>query len=473
MRGWRTLGVVIAIAIAGVVFLGAMVQFLAPDLAYAIKDRAAEIASGNAGKTYRIAAGSRTGSGYLVGAVLNRYLEANDGYELDLTSRASPEVAATLSAADERAGLDFSGADFAIVNSTTDDAIDSDDVVGVAALDTQYFFVIVPSSSDVRELRDLTGTVNPGTQGRLPTLGERVLDYYGLVASGQVSIVRPERGTNIEDFEAGHMKAATRTQALHSELIENIMRGGGYRLVPIADHDALARALPGARADFIPSGLYGPERRIPLEPVPTITVRQLLVARADVPGRVVRDVLEALYDPLFARDMQYALDEESGQDLAGMPLHPAAELYYHRNDAVTSDRLGRLSFLATVIAAVFAGWQFMARFRRQERIRSQRKLLGAKLTMLHAIRHRIDEAADEGHAQMLIRAADDLLSSAELDNAEDLLDAEGIQSLRSLHRMCWLALDQRRGRLEPSPATAPEAAAPSGLAATAAPVTAS
>ena len=86
MRNGRTFRAVIAVAIAGIVFLAAAVQFLAPDLAYAVKDRAAEIASGDAGKTYRLAAGSRTGSGYLVGAMLNRYLAANDGYELDLTS---------------------------------------------------------------------------------------------------------------------------------------------------------------------------------------------------------------------------------------------------------------------------------------------------------------------------------------------------------------------------------------------------
>ena len=74
MRNGRTFRAVIAVAIAGIVFLAAALQFLAPDLAYAVKDRAAEIASGDTGKTYRLAAGSRTGSGYLVGAMLNRYL---------------------------------------------------------------------------------------------------------------------------------------------------------------------------------------------------------------------------------------------------------------------------------------------------------------------------------------------------------------------------------------------------------------
>ena len=115
------------------------------------------------------------------------------------------------------------------------------------------------------------------------------------------------------DFEAGLMTAVSRTQTLHSDLIEGLVSGGGYRLVPIRDHDALAKAIPGTRPGFIPSGLYGPNRRIPAEPVPTITTTQLLVGRADLPGRVVRDLLEVIYDPRFARDLQYDLSEENGR----------------------------------------------------------------------------------------------------------------------------------------------------------------
>jgi hypothetical protein len=42
-----------------------------------------------------------------------------------------------------------------------------------------------------------------------------------------------------------------------------------------------------------------------------------------------------------------------------------------------------------------------------------------------------------------MRQADDLLCDAEQDAAAGLLDAEGIQSLRSLHQVCWLAMRDR------------------------------
>ena len=38
---------------------------------------------------------------------------------------------------------------------------------------------------------------------------------------------------------------------------------------------------------------------------------------------------------------RYQHDQSAGRNVGGLPLHPAAEIYYHRNDLLTSDRLGR------------------------------------------------------------------------------------------------------------------------------------
>jgi len=442
MRGGRAFGVAAAAGVVGVGFLAATLEFLAPDLAYRVHDRAAELVSGHGDRPYRIAIGSQTGTSYRVGTVLNRYLASKVGYELELVSPPNGMLNALVDPA--------SGTDFGIINSADDEIVEADGIVGLAALEPQYFFVIVPNASNVHEFRELAGAVNPGAraEGQAPTLGERLLDFYRMTSPGadgapaRTWIVRPQRGSNIEDFEAGLMTAATRTQFLNSDLIENILHNGGYRLVPIRDNEALARLLPGTRAASIPAGLYGPERRIPSEPVPTFTVRQLLVARVDVPGRVVRDVLEALYDPRFGRDVQYELDETMGSDLSPLPLHPAAAIYYHRNDLVTSDLLGRLSFVASGIAALFAAYQFVTHARRNERVRARRKLLGVELAKLEALRREIEAARDAADARRAADEADDLLSAAEREAAADLLDAAGIESLRSLHRLCWRAADQ-------------------------------
>src|SRR3990170_5622918 len=84
MRGWRAVGAAGAVFVASVVFLALLLDFLAPDLYYQIKDRTAELFSGRGGRKFRIALGSAAGSSYRMGTVLHRYLEANAGYGLEL-----------------------------------------------------------------------------------------------------------------------------------------------------------------------------------------------------------------------------------------------------------------------------------------------------------------------------------------------------------------------------------------------------
>ena len=447
MSRWRQLGIAAGVCAAGLLSLALVLPFLAPDLSYQIKDRVAETVSGNSGRKFRIALGAEKGSYYRLGIILNRYLKEKAGYDLELVATAGvPEnVGALLDPARH--------IDLATIESSSEEGAQAGGVYGLATVGRQYFFVIVPNGSAVKEIRDLAGTINPGVRevGQAPTLGERVLEYYELLASPStpggrtpaVSVVRPTGSSVVKDFETRHMGAATRTQFLHAGLIDEILSDGNYRLVPIRDHAALAQSLPGTEPVFIPAGSYGPGRRIPPEPVPTLAVAALLVARPDLPGRVVRDILDVVYDPRFARDIQYELTEDSGHKVGNYPLHPAAQIFYHRNDLLTSDRMGRLTFVAWIIGAAVAVTQFVSRFRRNERKKSRRRLLASELEKLKSIRDRIDASPDGVEARRLIAEADDILCNAEQDAAVDLVDAEGIQALRSLHGICGRALQQR------------------------------
>ena len=452
----RQLGIAAGLGAAILFSLAAVSQFLAPNLTYEIKERVTESLSGNRGRTYRIALGAATGSYYRLGIALNRYLKEKAGYELELVATAGvPENIGAL--LDPTRGIHL-----AMTESSSDDRDAGNDLTGLAAVGRQYFFVIVPNESTVREVRDLAGSINPGVRepGQAPTLGERVLEYYGLLASpatstGKVAaatIVRPSSRGNVKDFEAGHMTAATRTQFLQSDLIDGILQDGNYRLVPIRDHEALARALPGTESGFILAGAYGPGRRIPPEPVPTIAVTSLLIARRDLPGRVAHDILEVVYDPRFARDIHHELTEDSGRKVGDLPLHRAADIFYHRNDLVTSDRIGRLTFVAWLIGAAVAATQFLSRFRSNERRKARRRLLASEMQKLRSIRRRVDDGIDAAEARVLIAEADAILSHAEQDAAADLLEPEGIQALRSLHGMCSRAMqDQLQSKKDVAP----------------------
>jgi TRAP-type uncharacterized transport system substrate-binding protein len=448
MNRWRQVGLAIAVVAGTGLTVSIVLPFLAPDLSYQIKDRAVETLSGRRHRPFRIALGTASGSYYRLGTILNRYLGEKAGYQLELVATAGvPENVGALLDPTQRI-------DLATIESSSNEAAQAEGLYGLAAVGQQYFFVIVPDASPVREIRDLAGPVNPGVrgEGHGPTLGERVLDYYGLTGLAAtpadtepaVSIVRPSRGGMLADFRTGHMTAATRTQFLHADLVDDVLRDGGYRLVPIRDHEALSRALPGTSPAFIPAGAYGPQRGIPSEPTPTLSVATLLIARADLPGRVARDILEVVFDPRFMRDLQQPIIEETGRMVGALPLHPAAEIFYRRNDLVTSDRIGRVSFVASLVAALFTAAQFLGRVRRNERRNARRRLLSLELGKLETLRHRI-ERSDPAEAETLIAEADDLLSRAERDASEGLLEREGIESLRSLHGICWRALQQRPG----------------------------
>src|SRR5262245_61539011 len=106
MRGLRAWAAGAAIIVATLLLLAATLEFLAPELSYGMRDRAAEVLSGRADRRFRIALGSMTGSSYRVGTVLNQYLKARHGYELEFVLNASPGNADSV--LDPAAEVDFS-----------------------------------------------------------------------------------------------------------------------------------------------------------------------------------------------------------------------------------------------------------------------------------------------------------------------------------------------------------------------------
>jgi hypothetical protein len=102
----------------------------------------------------------------------------------------------------------------------------------------------------------------------------------------------------------------------------------------------------------------------------------------------------------------------------------------------------------------------VSRYRRDERVRRRRRLLTDELAKLRTIRHRIEDSPDAATAQNVLREADDLLLGAEEDAAVDLLDAESIQALRSLHRVCGRIAERRIATLMAAPLPLPSVVPP-------------
>ena len=231
------------------------------------------------------------------------------------------------------------------------------------------------------------------------------------------------------------MTAVSRTQTLHSDLIEGLVSGGEYRLVPIRDHDALAKSIPGTRPGFIPSGLYGPNRRMPAEPVPTITTTQLLVGRADLPGRVVRDLLEVIYDPRLRAICSTTSASRTARRREPAPAPGGRHLLSPQRSADV-----RPAGPPVVRRVEHRGDRGGAPVRRP--VSAERAVEGAQepapIGAREARRNpsaRRSEPPIRTRPRQLMRDAHDLLSDAERDAAAGLLDAQGIDSLRSLHHV--------------------------------------
>jgi uncharacterized protein len=205
-------------------------------------------------------------------------------------------------------------------------------VTALARVYVNYTHLFVPADGPVRTVRDLAGrrvaTGSAGSGGNV--LAGRLLRAAGL--TGGRSPARQRR-----------LGLADSVDALHEGRVDALMWSGG---VPTPAMSALARELP---LRFVPldgfvnalRGRYGPVyTAVTLppgayglrEPVATVGVGNYLVARADVPGPVVRELLQVVFDQwrvlLRGVTAGVRLEPRFAISTGRVPLHPGAEAYY-------------------------------------------------------------------------------------------------------------------------------------------------
>ena len=222
----------------------------------------------------------------------------------------------------------------------------------IAAVDTEYLHIVVPVSSEIKDLSDLAGKrVAAGIEGtgsRL--LAERIAAAANF--SPPIELIPMTRDSIATQLIGGDIDAAMFVTDLRREL-EPLFAGGQFRLAGIKAADALSQLLFDVNTEVIPAGVYGKNLSLPPAPTSSLAVNSNLVVRADVPNRAVTKVIEALYDFRVRRDARLpGLSENAGRVGIEMTLHQAAEAYYTRKDPITSDQFEIAAFfLAALIAA--------------------------------------------------------------------------------------------------------------------------
>lgn len=167
--------------------------------------------------------------------------------------------------------------------------------------------------------------------------------------------------------------------AISSDLIVDLTDADAVRFVGIDNGDeaggdkahALELILPGVEHAVIPSGTYG---RLPREPIHSVTVDAMLVARNSLPAPVVRIITKALFDnQLPASELSGAalliarsLRENYEPITAPVPYHEGAVAYYRREEPpFLVSNADAISLVITGLAALFSALIALREFVRQ------------------------------------------------------------------------------------------------------------
>jgi TRAP-type uncharacterized transport system substrate-binding protein len=366
-----------------------------------------------------------------------------------LPTDGTPENARLLR--DGRAQLGFisSGAD-----------VSFDGLRSLAVIERQFVHAIVPVGSAVTQLADLKGRrVSLGPADGAPyRFGLELRRFYQdrdkafdfTIVETSAPLLQRDL---LADLDAGRFDAAIRITPLHGANVQRPLASGRYRLLPIAEAEALAEFIPGLWSSTIPPGTYpGVDAALP-----TLVAKLMVVARGDVSVLTARRVLEAVYSDAFAKRAHIArLSEAGGQDVFGAPLHDGAVAFYRRNDPVSADRFEIAGF-ALALFGLVGGLRLSGR---RNRRRVARLALTQRATAdLATLAERAERAPDLATLDQLAVEAARLNRQAIRDAPRTGLRQADLDLIQRAHDECTQTVRRRKRAV---PGNAPRSTGPIG-----------
>ena len=202
---------------------------------------------------------------------------------------------------------------------------------GVAVLNASTVHLLVGPRLRARSIHDLKGlrvAVGPVGTGNAVT-SELLLRSYEARALHMVGI--PAELTT-DTLLAGEVDAAFTISGIPHDEVGRALRAGA-RLVDVNGPamDRLRSAYPFLRLAVIPAGTYPNQR----EPVQTLSIDVVLLARKDLDERLVRQLTAALFQmlPRLSSELDFLEDMDPERAPATpIPLHRGATLYYRERE---------------------------------------------------------------------------------------------------------------------------------------------
>ncbi len=204
-------------------------------------------------------------------------------------------------------------------------------VRALARVYVNYTHLVVPAHGPVRTVRALAGRpVAAGAAGSgVQVLARRLLHVAGLTGDSAVRERQLGLAESVRALRAGSVDALIWSGGVPTPALSELARTVPLRFLPLDGFVGPLRERYGPvySAVTLPAGVYGLR-----DAVGTIGVGNYLLARADAPEGVVRDLLQVVFDQWreLLRDVTAGarLEPRFALSTGGVPLHPGAVAYY-------------------------------------------------------------------------------------------------------------------------------------------------
>lgn len=306
-----------------------------------------------------IATGAEFGTYHALGNALARVLEGTDVVE-------SATVLPTGGSVENMELIGDGSTDFAFVQSDTPP---STNARLVASLYNEVLHILVSKldADEIRTIHNLRGKrVSLGPEGSgTRQLSKRVLGHFGVEVGEDVALLPSDATAGLID---GSVDAAFVLTAIPSRMVAELAEKDAIRFLSLGDAqlygneaDALALVFPSIRGTTIPQSTYV---RLPQQPVRTIEVSAMLIARRGLDQNLVRIVAETLFENrsgeggLEGNDLVVArrIHEDYRPAAVTVPYHRGAIAYYHREEpAFFVEYAEAISLGLTLLVGLYSG----------------------------------------------------------------------------------------------------------------------
>jgi uncharacterized protein len=279
----------------------------------------------------------------------------------------------------------------------------------------------IATPKDLAGKRVAIGPAGSGTE----TIATQVLDHFGIRQKiTALNLSAMEAATQIEK---GEIDAVFVVAGLRAPIVERLLARDDLALLSLGAPDKVGGSLDGIHIDapfllasVIPERTYGDK---PAEPVGTMSVKALLVARDDLEDDVVYDLAQSLFSNklrLSSKEKLLShLSEKFDPADSPYPLHPGADRYLRRNQpSVFEQNTDFASLLVTLCAILWSGISAFRAWRR----RSQKSRIEHYFADVAELSKKVHAAKDKEELATLLKTVNDTEARALSELAAERLE---------------------------------------------------